>query len=144
MVPWWGWMVLGALLLCVELFAIDAQFYLIFIGAGAIVVGLIGLGVDLPGWTQWLLFAVLSLTAMFTIREQVYERMKGRARGFQPAGNGDRVTIAEELAPGSSCQVQYRGSSWTAVNVGDGAIPSGAEAVIDTIDGVSLKVRPIA
>ena len=53
------------LLLCAELFAIDAQFYLIFIGAGAIVVGLIGLaGIDFPIWAQWLLFAVLSITAM--------------------------------------------------------------------------------
>ena len=42
---------IGTLLLCAELFAIDAQFYLIFIGAGAIVVGLIGLaGIEFPVW----------------------------------------------------------------------------------------------
>ena len=44
---WWTWFVLGTLLLAIELFAIDAQFFLIFIGAAAIVVGLIGmLGID--------------------------------------------------------------------------------------------------
>lgn len=144
MVPWWGWMVLGALLLSAELFAVDAQFYLIFIGLGAIVVGLVGLsGLDLPGWAQWLLFAALSLTAMFTIRKEVYERTKGRARGFTPAGGGDRVTIGQDLAPGRSCQVQYRGTLWTAVNVDDVVIPSGAEAIIDTIDGVNLRVRQL-
>jgi membrane protein implicated in regulation of membrane protease activity len=69
---WWGWMVIGALLLAAELFAVDAQFYLIFIGIGAVVVGLFGLlGIDLPMWAQWLLFAVISLTAMFTIRRQL-------------------------------------------------------------------------
>ena len=44
---WWTWMILGILLLATELFAIDAQFYLVFLGAGALVVsaGLTGLDV---------------------------------------------------------------------------------------------------
>ena len=33
---WWSWMVLGALLLGAELIAIDAQFYLIFLGVAAV------------------------------------------------------------------------------------------------------------
>ena len=46
---WWSWMVLGALLLGAELFAIDAQFYLVFLGVSAILVGLaslLGIRVD--------------------------------------------------------------------------------------------------
>ena len=31
---WYSWIILGTLLLGVELFAVDAQFFLIFIGAG--------------------------------------------------------------------------------------------------------------
>ena len=34
---WWAWMVLGAVLLAVELFAVDAQFYLVFGIFGALV-----------------------------------------------------------------------------------------------------------
>src|SRR5262245_48546029 len=52
---WWGWCIVGTLLLAAELFAVDAQFYLIFIGAAAVVVGFLGMiGVDLPGWAQWM------------------------------------------------------------------------------------------
>ena len=32
---WWSWMVLGAVLLAAELFAVDAQFYLVFLGVSA-------------------------------------------------------------------------------------------------------------
>ena len=49
--PWWAWLVLGIALLGVEMFVIDAQFYLVFIGLSAAVVGLLGLvGVGLPAW----------------------------------------------------------------------------------------------
>ena len=48
---WWAWLVLGICLLGAEMFVIDAQFYLVFIGLSAAVVGLLGLlGVDLPHW----------------------------------------------------------------------------------------------
>ena len=46
---WWGWCILGVALLGVELLAVDAQFYLVFAGLAAVLVGLLGLvGVDLP------------------------------------------------------------------------------------------------
>jgi membrane protein implicated in regulation of membrane protease activity len=142
MMPWWGWVVLGTLLLCAELFAIDAQFYLIFIGVGAIVVGVIGVtGIDLPGWAQWILFAALSLISMLTLRKQLYEKLRGQASGTVNTDSGGRVTVAEELGPGDSCRTQYRGTVWTAVNVGEDAIPAGQTALIDEIDGLNLKIR---
>ena len=58
---WWSWMVLGALLLGAELFAIDAQFYLVFLGVSAVLVGLTSLfGIVMPEWAQWMAFAALS------------------------------------------------------------------------------------
>ena len=56
--PWWGWLVMAAMLLAFELFVIDAQFYLVFLGVSAALVGLIGLvdGSILP-WQHWLAFA---------------------------------------------------------------------------------------
>ena len=73
---WWSWGILGFVLLGLELGAIDAQFFLVFAGVAAILVGLIGLaGIDLPQWAQWIAFAVLALVAMFTIRRQVYEKL---------------------------------------------------------------------
>jgi membrane protein implicated in regulation of membrane protease activity len=141
---WWSWITIGTLLLCAELFAIDLQFYLVFIGIGAIIVGLVELGAPgLPSWAPWILFAVLSLTSMFTIRRHLYERIRGRAVGFAGSGVGARVTIREGLAPGGSCRTEYRGSLWTAINVAKEPIPAGGTAEIDSVDGVNLRVRPV-
>jgi membrane protein implicated in regulation of membrane protease activity len=70
---WWGWMILGAVLLGAELFAIDAQFYLVFLGISAALVGLAGMvGIAMPEWAQWTAFASLSLIAFFTFRKSLY------------------------------------------------------------------------
>ena len=39
--------------------------------------------------------------------------------------------------------LEYRGSGWTAVNVGERSIPAGDSARIDSIEGVTLRVRPL-
>jgi len=141
---WWGWIVIGTLLLGAELFAIDAQFFLIFLGAGAIVVGVIGmLGIDLPVWMQWLLFAALSVAAMLTIRRQLYTALRKRPLSKVDGDANQRVRIPQELAPGQSTRVEYRGSGWTAVNVGGHLIPAGQEVRIQSVDGLTLRVVSI-
>jgi membrane protein implicated in regulation of membrane protease activity len=139
---WWKWFVIGMLLLGIELFAVDAQFFLIFIGAAAIVVGLIGmLGIDLPSWLQWLLFAALAVAAMVTMRKQIYARLRNRPHGRVDGDVHQLVRVPEELEPGKSTRVEYRGTSWTALNVGKNAIPAGQEVKIESVDGLTLHVR---
>ena len=139
---WWKWFVIGTLLLAIELFAIDAQFFLIFIGAAAIVVGLVGmLGIDLPTWLQWILFAALAVAATFTMRKQIYGKLRNRPHATVDGYVNQRIQIPEELAPGKSTRVEYRGTAWTALNVGKQSIPSGEEARIEAVDGLTLHVR---
>lgn len=140
---WWAWLVLGIGLLGVEMLVIDAQFYLVFIGLSAALVGLLGLfGVGLPEWTQWLLFAALSVTAMVTFRRRIYEFVRGRGGQVEERLTvGDRVLIEARLEPGQSGRVEYRGSSWAARNTGTLAIEAGREAVIERVDGLTLHVK---
>ena len=139
---WWKWFVIGTLLLGIELFAIDAQFFLIFVGAAAIVVGLVGmLGIDLPAWLQWLLFAALAIAALLTMRKQIYAKLRNRPHAPVDGDVNQRVKVLEELAPGKSTRVEYRGSAWTALNVGKHAIPAGEEVRIESVDGLTLHVR---
>jgi inner membrane protein len=139
---WWTWFVLGTLLLAIELFAIDAQFFLIFIGAAAIVVGLIGmLGLNLPVGLQWVLFAGLSIAAVATMRRQIYTKLRSRPMASVDTDVNQRVRITEELAPGKSTRVEYRGTGWTALNVGKHPIPAGQEVRIESVDGLTLHVR---
>jgi membrane protein implicated in regulation of membrane protease activity len=137
-------MVLGIGLLGVEMFVIDAQFYLVFIGLSAALVGLLGLfGVDLPGWAQWLVFSALAIAAMLSFRRRLYELVRNRSGHVEERLTvGDRVRLTARLEPGETGRVEYRGSSWSARNDGDAAIEAGREAVIARVDGLTLHVKP--
>lgn len=138
---WWSWMILGAVLLGAELFAVDAQFYLVFLGVSAGLVGLTALlGIVMPEWAQWVLFAVLALVFMFTFRRSLYMKFRGNVPGFQENMSGDFVTVSSDLAPGKDTRVKHRGSEWTAMNVGDSAIESGTKARIVRVEGLTLHI----
>jgi membrane protein implicated in regulation of membrane protease activity len=138
---WWSWMILGAILLGAELTAIDVQFYLVFLGLSAALVGLAGwLGIDLPAWAQWLSFAVLSLIFLFTFRKSLYQKIRGGAVGFDNSPKGESLTATSDIAPGADARVAHRGSDWTALNVGESEIENGSKAKIVKVDGLTLHI----
>lgn len=143
--PWWGWVIFGVLLLAAELLALDAQLYLVFIGVAAIIIGLTDIAGPqlLPAWVEWLSFAALSVLLMFTLRRQLYEKLQNRPAGSVDGDVGRSFALADALAPGKSCRAEYRGSLWTAINVGSRAIPAGGEARIESVEGLTLRVRSI-
>ena len=139
---WWQWMVLGAILLGAEMFAIDAQFYLVFLGVSAALVGLAGLfGISMDLWVQWTVFAVLSLIFMFTFRRQLYMKIRGNVEGFKDSLSGVTVRVAEDLAAGAESRLQYRGTDWTARNVGSTSIPGGSRARVVKAEGLTLHIE---
>ena len=139
---WWAWIAVGAVLLGSELTFVNAQFYLVFIGAAALFVGFLGLATPLSAvWLQWTLFAVLATVSMIGFRRRVYERMRGHLPGMNAGPKGETVILREALAAGESCRLEYRGGSWSAVNAGHSAIAAGARARIDRIDGLTLVIH---
>ncbi|HKJ16092.1 MAG TPA: NfeD family protein [Xanthomonadales bacterium] len=138
---WWAWMILGAVLFGAELFALDVQFYLVFLGISAALVGLLSLfGLGLPEWGEWLLFAALALISMFTFRKALYEKIRGNVPGFRADLSGDSVLLPEGLEPGKSIRTAFRGSTWTVVNEGAEAVASGNRATIVRSEGLTLFV----
>ena len=139
---WWGWMILGAVLLGAELFAVDAQFYLVFLGVSAVVVGLASLfGIVMPEWGQWLTFAIVALLFFVTFRKALYNKIRGGGQGFADTISGGSVTVTDEVLPGADGRAKYRGSEWTIRNVGERAISSGARAKVVQVDGLTLHVE---
>ena len=139
---WWAWIAVGAILLGSELAFVDAQFYLVFVGASAFVVGMLQLtGLGMPEWLQWLVFAVLAATSVFTFRQRIYERMRRKLPAMRGGPAGEIITLPNELSPGETCRLEYRGGSWSAVNGGKAPIPAGARARIDRVDGLTLVVH---
>ncbi len=139
---WWSWMILGAVILGAELFAIDAQFYLVFLGLSAALVGIAGLlGLAMPEWVQWTAFASLSLLSFFTFRKSLYQKIHAGAIGFSSTIAGGSVDIVDDLEPGSEARVEFRGSRWTVRNTGSNAISAGTRAKVVKVDGLTLHVE---
>lgn len=138
---WWAWMILGAIILGAELFAIDAQFFLVFIGLSAALVGALGLvGISMPEWAQWLTFATIALISMFTFRKALYQKIRGNVPGFKAGLAGEFLVIPEQLESGHQGRASFRGSNWTVINEGPGPIAAGARARIVRSEGLTLYV----
>jgi membrane protein implicated in regulation of membrane protease activity len=139
---WWAWIAVGAILLGSELAFVDAQFYLVFVGAAALVVGFLSLtGADLAVWLQWLIFTVLAAVSMVGFRRRIYERMRRTLPVMRSGPAGEVVTLAADLPPGETCRIEYCGSSWNAINGGTSVIAAGARARIERVDGLTLVVH---
>jgi len=139
---WWAWIAVGAVLLGSELGFVDAQFYLVFVGGSALVVGFLDLAGLLPAvWLQWLLFALLAVFSMVTFRRRIYERMRRKLPAMKQGPAGEIVVLPAELQPGETCRLEYCGSSWNAVNGGKSPIVAGQRARIDRVNGLTLVVH---
>ncbi len=139
---WWAWIAVGAILLGSELAFVDAQFYLVFVGVSAFVVGMVQLaGPGMPVWLQWLIFAVLAAGSVITFRRRIYDRMRRKLPPLKGGPAGEIVTLPSDLSPGQTCRLEYRGCSWSAINGGKAAIAAGAKARIERVDGLTLVVH---
>ena len=138
-------MVAGLALMGVELMAVDAAFYLMFLGAAAVLVGFIELGgADLPAWGQWLAYAVLAVASLVLFRQRLYDRLCGNKQGYDNASVGALVLVDNELAVGGEARVRHRGTEWTARNAGSCAIAAGASARVMQMDGSVLEIEAAA
>ena len=139
--PWWAWMVAGFGLMALELAGVEAAFYIVFLGAAAVAVGVAeAAGAGLPIWGQWVLYAVLTVAFMVLFRRKLYERVRGSAPGFDNSTVGETVDVTEDVPPGGRTRVAMRGSPWRATNVGTGAIAAGTRARVVAVRGTTVDI----
>ena len=138
--PWWGWIVLGALVLISEVI-VSTDFYLVFFAASAVILGLLGLlGINLPVFAQWLLFASLSIGTLVLFRARLREKIKTREKDVDKLE--DEIAVAtEQLAAGAIGQAELRGSTWRARNIGEAALEAGDRCRVERVDGLVLLIR---
>ncbi len=137
---WWQWITIGVILLGAEMI-VDAEFYLVFLGAAAVAVGLIGLSpLAIPWWGQWLLFSALSILVMTTFRSHLYKKIRGDLPDLEEGLDGEQVTVVELIAPGQQGPVDSRGTRWTAKNVGNTPLEPNSLARVENSEGVMLNI----
>ena len=138
---WWGWIVVGALLISAELF-VPTDFFLVFLGVAALLVGGVGLvGFALPVWGQWLLFAALSLLLLVTVRGRIKRRMPAGDSRADDTLVGEVALIREHLEAGATGTAELRGARWTARNADATALEPGARVRVERVEGLVLHVR---
>ncbi len=139
--PWWAWFVLGAALLAMEV-ALATDFYLVFFGVAALVVGGLSVaGVSVPAWAEWAAFAALSVGCLMLYRERLRGWLTRPHKKLNREIAGKTAVAVDAIAAGDTGSVELRGSRWTAHNRGDEAIGAGERCQVDRIDGVTLDVR---
>lgn len=138
--PWWGWIIVGASLLAAEV-ALSTDFYLVFFGAGALVLGLLGLaGVSLPVWAQWLLFAILSVISLALFRTR-WRRSLWKGRTSYEELRGELATASERVAAGATGRGELRGTVWQLKNAGPEELVPGDRCRVEAVEGLTLTVR---
>jgi len=140
--PWWGWIVVGAVLLGAELL-VTTDFYLVFIGLAALLVGAVAwLDRGLPDWSEWALFGALAVVLLVFFRRWLRDRFPGaraRARLAEPLV-GEVGVVEETLAPGAVGRLHLRGCPWSARNAGDTPLEVGSRARVQRVEGLTLHV----
>lgn len=138
---WWIWVLAGLVLLLAEVLTAGG-FFVIFFGAGAILVGTLkGLGWDGPAWAEWLVFTVLSLVSLALFREPLMRRFKLGSGKPVDRLEGESAVVTEEVAPGGYGKAELRGASWTARSAGAATLARGQRCRVERVEGLTLWLR---
>jgi len=140
---WWIWILLGLALLGIEI-VIPGGIIFLFFGASAIVVGaLVAAGLGGPLWLQVVVFSVMSVVSLLTMRGPILRRMNasGAKVGKIDSFVGKAVVLTEAIGPQGKGKGELRGTSWTVVNLGESSLSSGETRTVERVDGLTLFVR---
>ena len=98
--PWWGWILVGAILLGSELF-VTTEFYLVVFGTAAMAVGLLAAALDVAVWEQWTAFAVLAVVFLVFFRQRIWSFLQRDGADRPTEGVlGEYATISQRIEPG--------------------------------------------
>jgi len=139
------WFLIGLALVLSEF--ILPGIILVFFGLGAWIVAL-GSWMGILGSTnaQLLTFGISSVLLLVLLRRWFQNRFIGFVGDSQTPNvniddfSGQLVTVTTEIQPGQSGRVEYKGAGWKATS--DGTIPAGQSAVIESVEGITLHVKP--
>jgi membrane protein implicated in regulation of membrane protease activity len=141
---WWIWAALGLVLAALEI-ATPGGFFVIFFGLAGLVVALLAfIGLADALWFQILLFSIFSVVSLLLFRNPLLRWM---ARHTRPTVEVDTLVGAiavpsSALPPGGVGQAQLRGSTWSARNGSQAALPAGSRCRVTRVEGLVLWIEP--
>lgn len=142
--PWWLWILVGAVLLAAEM-ATPGGFFALFFGISAVAVGILArLHLVRSAWVEWLLFSLLSIASLMLVRDWVVAQLGGSEGrgGIDDTMVGEAAILTEDLDPGGVGRAELRGTTWTVRSSGAGALRRGDRCRVERVDGLTLWVAP--
>ena len=137
----WVWICVGVSLLVLEVL-IQTEFWLVFIGLAALLVGgLTSAGLGGPLWAQWVALATFSVLLTVFFRKRIHEKFVHPAPGVGPELVGERVLVHTRMDTGATGSVEHRGSTWPARNTGTTPIEANTHATIQQVSGIELEIQ---
>jgi membrane protein implicated in regulation of membrane protease activity len=139
---WWVWVVGGLLLLLGEILT-PGGFFIVFFGAGAIIVGALKaaglLGAD---WAEWLVFTLSSIAGLLLFRRPLMRRFRLTGGRRVDRLEGEMAVILEDVMPGGTGRAELRGSSWSARTSDPMPLARGQRCRVERVEGLTLWLRP--
>ena len=144
--PWWAWLVTGLVLMVAELL-VTSGFFLFFFGVGAVSTALLFFFIGLTdsflnGFVyQGIAFFCISVLCIVLLRKPLLTRF--HFRNHHPAVNsllGQHAKALESIAPRAVGKVELYGTSWSALNTGESAIPLDTLCKVHHVEGLTLHV----
>ena len=141
---WWSWIVLGVVLLIAEI-SVPGGFFMCFFGIGALILSpLVWSGLIVQDWVQWASFSVISLILLALCRKKLLDAIPQKYnRSDTDTMVGGRAIAAGGINPDGNGKVQFRGTSWSAKNIGASIIESGSSCEIVSVDSLTLLVKSL-
>lgn len=139
--PIWSWLLLGALLLCLEIVMPGVHF--VWFGFAAIIVSIIVFVTGIAWGWQLIAFALTAASFVIFLRRYASPmRLKTdepdlNSRGQQYIG---RTALVENAISGGRGKVRIGDTTWTATGPD---MPEGATVKITGVDGIVLVVSPV-
>ena len=137
-----AWAVAGIVLMIIELNTFT--FIFCFIGLGALVTALTTWMHLTPGLSSQLaVFSVSSILTLALFRKTAQKLFAG-TNDVKPDYMGEKVKVKNAIPVGGEGSIMYRGSDWIAFSDHTEVINSGSMVEIIAIEGIRVKVKPVA
>lgn len=137
--PALNWAVIGLVLLGFELFT--GTFVLLFFAVGAFFTALLTwIGLLESQAVQVVVFTILSGGGLLAFKDKLRRGWGGKAQELH-GDVGASIMLDADIPLHGTCEVQYQGSRWIAVNESGRALVKGESARVARTDGVKLILK---
>jgi len=140
---WWAWIILGIVCMAIEVH-FTHDFSLFCVGASAFIVAAIAMiSGGAPHWSQWIVFAALSVIILLAVRKPLLGRFqahRGRDADFQYL-IGEVATPDDDLPANAVGRAELRGSSWSARNGEGVGLLKGQRCRVERVEGLTVWLK---